>query len=94
MTPEQHMANASTIRDFISHPGMKILTEKLNVRSDSKRTEWLAASTPEEAEKIRQDSRCYALLMGILNEFLLRGENAERNAITYNDLKNGTHRDR
>lgn len=79
MTNEQYVANAAVIRDFINHPGMKLLTEKLNKRVDLKRTEWLAAPTPEEAEKIRQDGRCYAALMGILNEFLIRGDQAQRN---------------
>lgn len=79
MTPEQHISNANVIRDFINHPGMKILTEKLNKRIDLKRTEWLSAASSEEAEKIRQDGRCYAALMGILNEFLIRGDQAQRN---------------
>lgn len=79
ITKEQQIANASIVREFINHPGMKLLTDRLNKKLDLKRTEWLAAPTPEEAEKIRQDSRCYAALMGILNEFLLRGEHAQRN---------------
>ena len=85
MTPEQQakyekqMTDAAIIREFIQHPGMKLLTERLNKRNELKSGEWMNAKTPEEAEVIRQDARAYGVLMGTLNEFLLRGAHAQRN---------------
>lgn len=90
LSPEARIQQAAVVRDFISHPGMKLLADRLNKKLDLKRTEWLAASTPEEAEKIRQDSRSYAALMGILNEFLLRGEQAQRNQQASAEMHDGT----
>ena len=75
MTPQEE---AGVINDLNSHAGFKLLVDKLEKKSGLKRTAWLSAKTPEEAEIIRQDSRVYALLMGIINEFLLRGRDAQR----------------
>jgi hypothetical protein len=77
-TPEKVLQDAVVIREFIAHPGMKLLIEKLNVKMENKRIEWLRAKTPEEAEILRQDGRSYALLMGTLNEFLLRAQQVEQ----------------
>lgn len=74
--------DAAMIRSLLQHPGMKLLTDKINKRIDLKRSEWLAASSPDDAEKIRQDSRVYAALMGMLNEFLVRGSQAQRTSET------------
>jgi hypothetical protein len=88
MTPEQQakyekqMTDAAIIREFVAHPGMKLLTERLNKRNELKTGEWLNAKTPQEAEIIRQESRAYGVLMGTLNEFLLRGAQAQKNANT------------
>lgn len=89
MTPEQQIAQAGIIRDFVNHAGMKLLTDKLNTRIDAKRMAWLSAPSPEEAEKIRQDSRAYAALMGILNEFLIRGDQAQRNQQASAEMHDG-----
>ena len=78
LTAEQKIQNANIVRDLLTHPGMKLLTDKLNKKLDLKRHEWLQATTPEQAEQIRQDGRVYAALMGILNEFLIHGEQAIR----------------
>lgn len=72
------MTEAATIREFNAHPGMKLLVAKLDKRIDLRRNEWLNASNGEEAEAIRQNARVYAALMSLLNEFLLRGQQAEQ----------------
>ncbi len=61
------------MREFVSHPGMKLLIDKLQTKIKSKENAWINAK-PEEAEVIRQDARCYAALMSTLNEFLLRAK--------------------
>ena len=77
-TLEQHVAASKVIQEFIKHPGMQLLVEKLNHKVDLKKQAWLNATTPEEAEAIRQNSRAYAALMGTLNEFLAHGSQAEK----------------
>lgn len=76
--PEQMIGNKHIIQDFIKHPGMGLLVAKLNQKLDMKRQAWLNATTPEEAELIRQNGRAYAALMGTLNEFLAHGTQAEK----------------
>lgn len=78
MTLDQQISQSKIIQDFVKHPGMILLTEKLNKKIDLKRQAWLNATTPEDAELIRQNGRAYAALMGILNEFLVHGAQAEK----------------
>lgn len=77
MEISQAEREAKIIQGFVSHEGMKLLVERLEKKSSLKKNEWLNAKTVEEAERIRQDGRVYGALMGILNEFLLRGSQAE-----------------
>lgn len=77
-TLEQQVAASKVIQEFIKHPGMQLLVDKLNRKLDLKRQSWLNANTVEEAEAIRQNSRAYAALMGTLNEFLAHGSQAEK----------------
>ena len=67
-------SQAGVIRDFVAHPGMKLLIERLKSKVASSEHAWISAKTPEEAEKIRQEARSYGTLMGILNEFLLKAK--------------------
>lgn len=78
MNPEQVISEGKIIGEFIKHPGMTLLVDKINKKLDTKRQMWLNAASSEEAETIRQDARVYAALMGTLNEFLVRGAQAER----------------
>lgn len=78
MTQAEIMSQAAVVREFIQHPGMALLTDRVNKKLDLKRSEWLNAKSPEEAELIRQEGRVYGALMGILNEFILRGSQAQR----------------
>ncbi len=64
-------AQASVIREFANHPGMKLLCDKLQSKVKGKEHAWLNANA-EEAEKIRQETRAYSVLMATLNEFLLK----------------------
>jgi len=66
-------SQATIIRDFVAHPGMKLLVDRLQNKIGAKQNAWLNAKA-DEAEQIRQDARCYAALMGTLNEFLLRAK--------------------
>lgn len=66
--------DAAIIREFVKHPGMKLLSDKINNGIDGKRMAWLNAKNPLEAEELRQSARCYALLSSILNEFLVRAQ--------------------
>lgn len=72
------VAHAKVVQDFIKHPGMTLLTEKLREKMKARERAWLGAKTPEDAEAIRQDSRAYGVLMGVLNEFLVHGAQAEK----------------
>lgn len=82
MSPEEIEKQAVIIREFINHPGMQLLTERVNKKIDLKRSEWLNAKTTEEAEVIRQEGRVYGALMGLLNEFILRGAQASQRKST------------
>lgn len=68
---------ASIIREFASHPGMKLVVEKLEGRVSASKMAWMQAPTAEDAEKIRHNAKCYATLMSILNEFLVRAKQDE-----------------
>jgi len=67
-------AQASVIREFISHPGMKLLVEAVQGKMKSAEHSWLNAKTADEAEQVRQAARSYGILMGTLNQFLLRAK--------------------
>lgn len=82
MSPEEIEKQAAVIRDFINHPGMVLLTDRVNKKLDLKRTEWLNAKSAEEAEVVRQEGRVYGALMGLLNEFILRGTQATQRKST------------
>lgn len=60
------VAQSQVIKEFIRHPGMVLLTEKLKEKLKARERAWLTAKSPEEAEEIRQDARAYGLLMGTL----------------------------
>ena len=72
-------SQAAIIREFSSHPGMKLLVEKLQMKVKAQEHAWLNATSVEHAEEIRQSTRCYAVLMATLNEFLLKARVDETN---------------
>lgn len=67
-------SQAAIIREFVAHPGMKLLVEAVQGRTKAAEYSWLNAKTAEEAETLRQAARCYGILMGVLNQFLLKAK--------------------
>ncbi len=73
-------SQAAIIREFVAHPGMKLLVDALQNRVKGSENAWLNAKTAEEAEVLRQSARCYAALMGTLNGFLVKAKADEANS--------------
>lgn len=72
-------SNAAVIKEFVNHPGMKLLVEAIQGQIKNKELTWLNAKDANEAETLRQNARCYAALMGTLNSFLLKAKVDETN---------------
>lgn len=89
---EVAVSEAKVIQDFVKHPGMKLLADRLNKKLASKEHSWLNAKTPEDAELLRQNARAYAALMGTLNEFLQVGAQAEK-ALLASTSNEAVHQD-
>lgn len=73
-------SQAAIIREFIAHPGMKLLVEAIQNKVKGQEFAWLNAKDAAEAEVVRQNARSYAALMGTLNQFLLKAKADEANA--------------
>jgi hypothetical protein len=74
----QRTNDAAMIREFIAHPGMKILMAHLETQQGNQRDAWLNAKSPADAETIREKAKVVGLLMAELNSFLVKGHQASQ----------------
>lgn len=72
------VTDADYVKDLLKHPGMILLRKKAAERLARARRDWYKASTPAEAEYIRQEARNLDAFFNIVKHVILTGENARK----------------
>jgi hypothetical protein len=65
---------ASIIKEFVRHPGFKILETEINTKIQDGKNLWLSADTKDKAEEIRLQTKPWQDILNLLKKLILQGE--------------------
>lgn len=71
------VADAEILRDLMRHPGMDLMRDHIDMLTKRKHDAWLLAD-PEEAEKIRSDTRGYGLFLNLVKQRIIAGDESRK----------------
>lgn len=71
------VSDADLLRDLMRHPGMDLMREYIDALTKRKHDAWLLAD-PEEAEKIRADTRGYGLFLNLVKQRIIAGDEVRK----------------
>ena len=78
------VSEATFVRALLQHEGMAIVRRAIDNQVDFNRKRWYAATTPEEAEKIRSRTAGFEAFFDLCNAIIKNGEAASK-ALTPSD---------
>jgi len=73
---EQRANDASTLRDWVRHPGYAIFEKRLAHEMKVNLDRWMDAKSAAEAEELRQAGKPYHCLQLIIKKVLMEGDAA------------------
>jgi hypothetical protein len=71
---EKIIERSSIIKEFVRHPGFKILEAEISTKIQDCKNLWLNADTKDKAEEIRLQTKPWQDILNMLKKLILQGE--------------------